>query len=185
MRKTTPVARPDSVRKIRREHRRKLAIVYRRQAVPEQVAEQSAVADDELARVALRWGWPASRIRIMRDHVGPSRPGFTEMLRLIERRHIGLVLVEDLSRLSRNLSEVEDFLARATRARTLICVAGQLLDTATADLEGARLLWLIREFEIHNRVRPLRAAADRRGRAAAQPPRRRRSQSKNTARRPR
>ena len=56
------------------------------------------------------------------------------MLALIEQGHVGLVVVREVSRLSRDPFLAETFLKTAIRARVLIFANGRMFDSATGEL---------------------------------------------------
>jgi DNA invertase Pin-like site-specific DNA recombinase len=98
-----------------------LAVVYVRTARDDQ---QAAVAQRALASRARKLGWPSKRIKIIED-LGRSaysehRAGYQQLMAMIRARAVGLVLVRDVSRLSRNPVELEVFLLRAQRAGALV-----------------------------------------------------------------
>jgi DNA invertase Pin-like site-specific DNA recombinase len=77
-------------------------------------------------------GWPESRIRVIDDDLGASgarpgrRKGFGEMLELMRSDEVAIVFVTEISRLSRNPLDAEEFLWVAISRGVLIAVDGTL-----------------------------------------------------------
>lgn len=100
---------------IRAEHKQKLAVVYVRQSSPDQVRHHTGSTETQraLAELPRRWGWPESRIKVIEDDLGLSgtssdqRPGFQHLLELMDRGEVGIVLVREMSRLSRDSLDAE------------------------------------------------------------------------------
>jgi DNA invertase Pin-like site-specific DNA recombinase len=63
-----------------------------------------------------------------------QRSGFQQLLQLLDRDEVGLVLVHDVSRLSRNPHAAEEFLMRAVRGRILIEANGHLFEAGDRNL---------------------------------------------------
>jgi DNA invertase Pin-like site-specific DNA recombinase len=173
-----PASRP---RQIAAGHLAKLALVYVRQSSPEQVSENTGSTDDQrtLVQVARRWGWPESRTRLIDHDLGFSgttadrRSGFQTMLDLIDQGMVGLVLVREVARLSREPLYAEIFLNKAIRAGVLIYANGRVFDSATDDLAelfGLRVQALLAWYENRTRARIMgnaKAARVRQGFAVA------------------
>ena len=162
-------------------HLGKLAVVYIRQSSPEQVRSNTGSTEDQRGLVELprRWGWPESRIQLIDEDLGRSgttddrRSGFHAMLALIEQGHVGLVVVREVSRLSRDPFLAETFLKTAIRARVLIFANGRMFDSATgelAELFGIRIQNLLAWWENQSRSQNMlkaKAAKVRQGYAVA------------------
>jgi DNA invertase Pin-like site-specific DNA recombinase len=171
-------------REIKATHRAKLAVIYARQSSPQQVKVNTGSTEDQraLSQLPVRWGWPPSRIRVIDDDLGLSgttadrRSGFQDMLDLIDQGQVGLVLVRDVARWSRDPFVSELFLTKAIRAGVLIYANGRVFDSATEDLAelfGLRIQALLAWFENRSRARMMgaaKAAKIRQGFAVAQPP---------------
>ena len=169
---------------VRPGHLTKWAIVYARQSSQVQVREHTGSTADQraLADLALQWGWPATRIRVIDDDLGLSgtssqdRAGFRSMLQAIDHGDVGIVFVREVSRISRDPFDSEMFLTRAIRAGVLVYASHQLFDTATEDLAelfGLRIQSLLGWYENRSRVRTLsaaRSAKARQGHAVTRPP---------------
>src|SRR5258706_3544054 len=124
------------------QHLRRQAVVYCRQSSLHQVRENtgSTAAQRDLVNVALRLGWPEARIRVIDSDLGLSgtstsgRQGYLELLMLLDRDEVGIVLVQDLSRLSRKRSDIASFLESVEEKGTLLFTNGALHDPASGDL---------------------------------------------------
>src|SRR5262249_16765592 len=109
-------------------HLQGLAVVYCRQSSLKQVQQHqgSAAAQRDLEQVALQLGWPQNRIRVIDADQGLSgtstagRRGYLELEMLMESDQVGIVLVQDLSRLSRKRSDIASFLETAEDKKILI-----------------------------------------------------------------
>jgi len=114
-------------------HLERWAFVYVRQSHPQQVRRhpESARVQADLNRLALDWGWPSERIRILDGDQGCSgittvgRDDFAYLLSEIALGHVGLVLGFQFNRLAR-----ED---EACCRLINLCAA---CDTLLADLDG-------------------------------------------------
>jgi DNA invertase Pin-like site-specific DNA recombinase len=169
---------------IRASHLEKLAIVYARQSTTFQVREHtgSTAAQLELADLPRQWGWPASRILVIDDDLGLSgtsaqnRPGFQKMLDLMDRGEVGLIVVRDHSRLSRDPHDAATFVKKLVDHSVLLHAGGHLFDGATEDLAqlfGLHLQSLLSWFENRTRthtMRSARRAKARQGHAVTLPP---------------
>jgi DNA invertase Pin-like site-specific DNA recombinase len=118
-------------------HRAKLAVIYVRTAALGRGAEATLASQRALAIPPRLWGWPASRIRIIDDSglpgtAGASRRGFQDLRALIRRRQVGLVLVRDVSRLSRDPVELATFLREATQRGVAVLAAEFVVHDLTA-----------------------------------------------------
>jgi DNA invertase Pin-like site-specific DNA recombinase len=95
--------------KIALHHLERWAIVYVRQSHPQQVQRhrESAQVQANLQQLALGWGWPRQRIRILEGDQGVSatstigRDDFAWLLSEIALGHVGLVLGFQINRLAR------------------------------------------------------------------------------------
>jgi DNA invertase Pin-like site-specific DNA recombinase len=90
-------------------HLARLALVYVRQSTTKQVAlnQESTRRQYQLTETAHRLGWPQPRIQVIDDDLGLSgasstqRTGFQRLVAAISLGEVGLVLVTEVSRLSR------------------------------------------------------------------------------------
>lgn len=95
--------------KVEPRHLRLLAVVYVRQSTPQQLQnnQESTRRQYELARRARRMGWPEAAVRVIDDDLGLSgagsqnRAGFQRLVASIGMGEVGMVLVTEVSRLSR------------------------------------------------------------------------------------
>jgi DNA invertase Pin-like site-specific DNA recombinase len=169
---------------VRSEHLTKLAIVYVRQSTPEQVRANvgSTHAQRDLTELPRRWGWPEHLIKVIDDDLGLSgkfshnRAGFREMLDLTATGRVGLVVVQDPSRLSRAPLDWERFLDTARRFGVLISTDDRVFDPDSAklpELFGLRIKTLLAWYENEDRAarfRKARFAKAHRGSAVSRPP---------------
>jgi len=165
-------------------HLRGLAVVYCRQSTPQQVRhhEGSAAAQRDLVDVALALGWPQNQILVVDEDQGLSgtstagRHGYLDLLMRMERDEVTLVLVQDLSRLSRKRSDINVFLETAEEKSVLVYASGALHDPASGDLAATLGLDIAGTFgSWDNRVRARRMreaklAKARRGHAVSPAP---------------
>jgi len=109
------------------------AIVYVRQSHPQQIQRhrESAQVQANLKQLALGWGWPPERVRVLDGDQGRSatstvgRDDFAWLLGEIALGHVGLVLGFQINRLVRE----DEACCRLIK----ICAA---VDTLLADLDG-------------------------------------------------
>lgn len=175
---------PSARSPIRSEHLTKLAIVYIRQSSPEQVRFNtgSTQAQRDLTELPRRWGWREDLIRVIDDDLGLSgkfshnRPGFREILDLTSTSRVGLVVVQDPSRLSRSPLDWERFLDAARRFGVLISTDDRVFDPDSAQLSelfGLRIKNLLAWYENEDRAARFRKATmakAHRGFAVSRPP---------------
>jgi DNA invertase Pin-like site-specific DNA recombinase len=148
--------------KIQRRHLERLAIVYVRQAHPQQVQRhrESAQVQANLQQRADAWGWPAERIRVLDGDQGCSgtttagRDDFAWLLSEIALGHVGLVLGFQINRLARE----DEACCRLIK----VCAT---FDTLLADQDGLYQVVFGRErasiAEAHRPARRPRPAAER------------------------
>jgi DNA invertase Pin-like site-specific DNA recombinase len=104
------------------------ALVYVRQSTPRQVLanQESTRRQYQLAERAQQMGWPAPRIEVIDEDLGLSgagshtRTGFQRLVAAIGLGEVGLVLVTELSRLSRLNSDWHRVIELCAVFRTLI-----------------------------------------------------------------
>ncbi len=115
--------------KIRDRHLDRLAIVYVRQSMPQQVLEnrESRERQYALAQFAQRLGWPAERVVIIDEDQARSgktadnRSGFQRLMTEVTLSHVGIVLGLELSRLSRSNAEWHRLIDVCGIFHTLLC----------------------------------------------------------------
>ena len=114
--------------KIEPRHLRLLAVVYVRQSTPQQLQnnQESTRRQYELAERACRMGWPETAVRVIDDDLGMSgassqnRAGFQRLVAAIGMGEVGIVLVTEVSRLSRLNSDWHRVIELCAVFRTLI-----------------------------------------------------------------
>jgi DNA invertase Pin-like site-specific DNA recombinase len=154
-------------------HLNRRAIVYRRQATPPQTGETSGATSHQAAqaRFAVLWGWPESAIQVIDEETGGNgvtmehRPGYQDLCRQIAQGEVGLVLVCDVSRLTRSAQVWQGFVQLCQQHATLIAVDGVVFDGTDPGenfMQGLRRLLF--EYE-----RSLRAAWRRRAQQGQAP----------------
>jgi DNA invertase Pin-like site-specific DNA recombinase/DNA-binding transcriptional MerR regulator len=95
--------------KIQRRHLTRQVIVYVRQSTPKQVQQhqESTRRQYQLVEQAQQWGWQRSSIKVIDEDLGKSgkgsaeRYGFQRLVTSITLDEVGLILVTEVSRLSR------------------------------------------------------------------------------------
>lgn len=110
-------------------HLQRRAVVYIRYAGHSSTSVDQQVAQKDFA---LKWGWPIGAVEIINDDLGASgldtgRIGYQQLIRTIKQGLVGLVLVADLSRLSRSAVERERFLALCQSTDTLLAANGTIV----------------------------------------------------------
>ena len=96
--------------KIEPRHLRLAAVVYVRQSTPQQLQnnQESTRRQYGLAERARQMGWPETAVRVIDDDLGMSgassegRAGFQRLVASIGMGEVGIVLVTEVSRLSRS-----------------------------------------------------------------------------------
>ena len=114
--------------KIQRTHLDRDAWVYVRQSTDHQVQNhlESKQRQYALADVAVGYGWPRERVRVVDDDQGRSgasasgRVGFTRLVEGVALKRAGIVLGLEVSRLARNNSDWYQLLDLCSLTATLI-----------------------------------------------------------------
>ena len=114
--------------KIEPHHLRLRAVVYVRQSTPRQVLanQESTRRQYQLAERARQMGWPAPQVEVIDEDLGLSgasshaRTGFQRLVAAIGLGEVGLVLVTEVSRLSRRNSDWHRVIELCAVFRTLI-----------------------------------------------------------------
>jgi len=114
--------------KIQAQHLNRLALVYIRQSTPKQVQfnQESTRRQYELAEKANHLGWPQPLIKVIDDDLGLSgasstqRVGFQRLVASISLGEVGVVLVTEVSRLSRLNSDWHRVIELCAVFQTLI-----------------------------------------------------------------
>src|SRR5437667_12858756 len=129
---------PSRPARIRLHHLKRDAFVYLRQSSDLQAQQHigSAAAQRDLAELARQWGWAPDQIHVIDSDQGTSakghirRSGFEELLDRIRARTVGIVIVRDLSRLSRTPDEMAQLFRATQETRTLLYYSQTLRDLA-------------------------------------------------------
>jgi DNA invertase Pin-like site-specific DNA recombinase len=114
--------------KLQARHLRLQAIVYVRQSTQRQVLEnqESTRRQYQLAERARHMGWPSPQVQVVDDDLGMSgasshqRTGFQRLVAAIGLGEVGMVLVTEVSRLSRRNSDWHRVIELCAVFRTLI-----------------------------------------------------------------
>jgi DNA invertase Pin-like site-specific DNA recombinase len=122
--------------KIQGHHLARQAVVYVRQSTPKQVQlnQESTRRQYQLADLAHAWGWPRPLIQTIDDDLGLSgasshhRAGFQRLIAAISLGEVGLVLVTEISRLSRLNSDWHRVIELCAVFETLIADGDGLYD---------------------------------------------------------
>ncbi len=123
-------------RLIQPQHLARMAIVYVRQSTTKQLAQhqESTRRQYQLTETAHKLGWPQPRIEVIDDDLGLSgtsstqRTGFQRLVAAIGMGEVGLVLVTEVSRLSRRNSDWHRVLELCAVFETLIADEDGLYD---------------------------------------------------------
>ena len=122
---------PRAPKKITAQHLQKDAIVYIRRSSEPQIATPNP---DQvgLAEAARRWGWTERQFHIIDSDRGLpgtsafTRPGFNEVLRRIDTGTVGVLIVRDLTRLSRDPDQLRQLMERAEQAGTVVVTSAEI-----------------------------------------------------------
>src|SRR3954465_5554447 len=117
------------------------ALVYVRQSTPRQVLanQESTRRQYQLAERAQQMGWPAPRIEVIDEDLGLSgagshmRTGFQRLVAAIGLGEVGLVLVTEVSRLSRLNSDWHRVIQLCAVFRTLVADEEGVYDAQDAN----------------------------------------------------
>jgi DNA invertase Pin-like site-specific DNA recombinase len=118
----------NAISKIQAQHLNRLALVYIRQSTPKQVQinQESTRRQYELAEKAHQFGWSQPLIKVIDNDLGLSgassthRVGFQQLVASISLGEVGLVLVIEVSRLSRLNSDWHRVIELCAVFQTLI-----------------------------------------------------------------
>jgi len=149
------------------DHLRRKAVTYIRQSSEEQVRENTGSADFQrgLKSVAQRYGWPESQIEIIDEDLGRSgsssegRAGWQRLQTMMSAGEIGIVIVANVARLSRQLLDFELFRIAAAATNTLLYADGRFVDPADPnDILYSHLQAMFASHENRQRVRTMSQA---------------------------
>jgi DNA invertase Pin-like site-specific DNA recombinase len=135
-----------------------LAIVYVRQSSPHQVLvnRESLELQYDLASKAMNCGWDRDRVRTIDSDLGRSgrtasdRPGFQELVTLVNLEQVGILFAYDVTRLARNCTDWYQLLDLCSYRGCLVGDQDGVYDPATPN--GRLILGLkglISELELH------------------------------------
>jgi DNA invertase Pin-like site-specific DNA recombinase len=118
----------NATQKIQAQHLNRQALVYIRQSTPKQVQiiQESTRRQYELAEKAHQMGWPQPLIKVIDDDLGLSgassnhRIGFQRLVASISLGEVGMILVIEVSRLSRLNSDWHRVIELCAVFQTLI-----------------------------------------------------------------
>jgi DNA invertase Pin-like site-specific DNA recombinase len=127
--------------KVEPRHTRLRALVYVRQSTPQQVLnhQEGTRRQYGLVERARQMGWPDANIRVIDDDLGLSgagsqqRPGFQRLVAAIGLGEVGIVLVTEVSRLSRLNSDWHRVIELCAVFRTLIADEDGVYDAQDAN----------------------------------------------------
>jgi DNA invertase Pin-like site-specific DNA recombinase len=127
--------------KVEPRHTRLRAIIYIRQSTPQQVLnnQEGARRQYQLVEQARQMGWPDANIRVIDDDLGLSgassqqRLGFQRLVAAIGLGEVGIVLVTEISRLSRLNSDWHRVIELCAMFRTLIADEDGVYDAQNAN----------------------------------------------------
>ena len=139
-------------------HLGRLAIVYVRQSSPQQTInhQESLKLQYNLVERARTCGWQPERVRVIDADLGLSgqsaegRPGFQEMVSLVNLQQVGVLLAYDVTRLARNCTDWYQLLDLCGYRACLVADQDGIYDPGTAN--GRLILGLkglIAELELH------------------------------------
>jgi DNA invertase Pin-like site-specific DNA recombinase len=129
---------------------------------------------------ALKYGWPRSSIKIVEQDLGKSgsttrnRQGWHEMFEAIAADKLGAIIVVDISRLSRDLSDFEKLRVWASYHDVLLIVDGRVVDpkdpTDTFMSQMSASFAMMENRQRAHKMTTARLASARRGKIVSQLP---------------
>src|SRR6201988_3144684 len=139
-------------------HLERLALVYVRQSSPHQVLanRESLKLQYDLQQRACAAGWDPSQVRVIDTDLGRTgrsaegRPGFQELVALVNQEQVGIVFAYDVTRLARNCTDWYQLLDLCGFRQCLVGDQDGIYDPATPN--GRLILGLkglISELELH------------------------------------
>src|SRR5262245_46638984 len=139
-------------------HLERLALVYVRQSNPHQVLahQESLELQYNLQHRACAAGWEPARVRVIDTDLGRSgrtaegRPGFQEVVSLVNQERVGILFAYDVTRLARNCTDWYQLLDLCGYRHCLVGDQDGIYDPATTN--GRLILGLkglISELELH------------------------------------
>src|SRR5436190_280171 len=139
-------------------HLRRLAVVYIRQSSPHQTVanKESLKLQYDLRHRAEAAGWDPSQVRVIDTDLGRTgrsaegRPGFQELVTLVNQELVGIIFAYDATRLARNCTDWYQLLDLCGFRTCLVGDQDGIYDPATVN--GRLILGLkglISELELH------------------------------------
>jgi DNA invertase Pin-like site-specific DNA recombinase len=139
-------------------HLARLALVYVRPSSPHQALanQESLQLQYNLRQRACAAGWDASQVRVIDTDLGRTgrtaegRPGFQDVVTLVNQEQVGIIFAYDVTRLARNCTDWYQLLDRCGFRRCLVGDQDGIYDPATP--KGRLILGLkglISELELH------------------------------------
>ena len=139
-------------------HLERLALVYVRQSSPHQVLanRESLKLQYDLFHRACAAGWDQAQVRIIDTDLGRTgrsaegRPGFQEVVALVNQEQVGIIFAYDVTRLARNCTDWYQLLDLCGFRHCLVGDQDGIYDPATVN--GRLILGLkglISELELH------------------------------------
>jgi DNA invertase Pin-like site-specific DNA recombinase len=139
-------------------HLTRLAIVYVRQSSPHQALanQESLQLQYNLQQRACAAGWDSGQVRVIDTDLGRTgrsaegRPGFQEVVALVNQEQVGIIFAYDVTRLARNCTDWYQLLDLCGFRRCLVGDQDGIYDPATVN--GRLILGLkglISELELH------------------------------------
>ncbi len=162
-------------------HVASLAVVYRQEAPPQEVAEQpgSPAGPPHERELAIRWGWPKEAVLVIEEDRGASgsgtgRDGFKRVRKLVAQEQVGIIMVSTTSRPPRFGSDLLSLCGLCQDTDTLIALNGAIADlNKQTDYRLANVRLIVVEEENQQRAERLMLAKRHyalRGRAVSRPP---------------
>jgi DNA invertase Pin-like site-specific DNA recombinase len=139
-------------------HLHRLAVVYVRQSSPHQALmnQESLELQYNLRHRAQAAGWDSSQIRVIDTDLGRTgrsaegRPGFQQLVTLVNQEQVGIIFAYDVTRLARNCTDWYQLLDLCGFRTCLVGDQDGIYDPATVN--GRLILGLkglISELELH------------------------------------
>lgn len=139
-------------------HLKRLAVIYVRQSTQQQTKnnQESLQLQYNLADQARARGWDGERLRIIDTDLGRSasttdgRPGFQELVTLVNREQVGILFAYDVTRIARNCTDWYQLLDLCGIRHCLVGDQDGIYDPSTPN--GRLILGLkgmIAELELH------------------------------------
>src|SRR5258708_3428199 len=139
-------------------HLHRLAVVYVRQSSPHQAImnKESLKLQYALQQRACAAGWERGHVRVIDADLGRTgrntavRPGFQELVTLVNQEQVGIIFAYDVTRLARNCTDWYQLLDLCSFRSCLVGDQDGIYDPATPN--GRLILGLkglISELELH------------------------------------